>query len=239
MNVFEKIFDDILLEAHKSIWDITSKNWERGQQAEDYFKNVVQFNGYGWQLATQHEELRQHVDGHMFSTYTNKTYKIEVKTKKQQSCKPDNLLIEIRSRQPHFKGWIYGSSDYIAFMYELATQKYPYQKDIYILINTAKLKELTEKLTGVKWVVEQGVNKLIFDPKNLVVGNSCEGFAPKIYGQRPNDPYSLITRIPLNTVLGSMQKDKDYFVMKYVAAKEHRELKASNTDIEQYKMKLL
>lgn len=238
MNIFNTLYNQIITEAVQSRFDISGKDFTVGQDAEDYFLKLVKFNGYGWTPATSYQETKEHIDGKLYSPYSNKTYNVEVKSKKSgANCKND-ILIELRSRGEEYKGWIYGKAEYIAFLYENKKQVYPYKNDIFVFINRAKLQELTERLTGTKWVLED--NKLVFkyDSANLV-DDTCSAIAPKLYMRGINDPWSVITRIPLTKILGSLQKDKDYFVMKFVESKTAREVKAKDEDLQRYKFKSL
>lgn len=238
MNIFQTLYNQIITEAVQSRHDITGKDYAVGQQAEDYFFKLIRFNGYGWTPANSHQELKQHIDGKLYSPYTNKTYSVEVKSKKSGANCQNDILIELRSRGENLKGWLYGQADYIAFLYENNKQAYPYKSDIFIFLNRMKLQQLTEQLTNTEWLIED--NRLVFkyDSANLV-NDTCSAIAPKLYMRGVNDPWSVITRIPLNKILSSLQKDKDYHIMRFIESKVAREVKAKGEDLQQYKFKLL
>jgi hypothetical protein len=238
MNLFEDLYEQIVNEAYRSPFE-QQGNFQHGDEAEQYFAKVAHFNGYAFQVGSSDQDRKQHIDGTFFSPHTNKRYTVEIKAKKsaaEHGCGIDNFLIELRSRGGlDLPGWLYGRANFIAFMYEQKGNTYPYDPDIFILINRQKLQEVIEKETNTKWIIEpNGIRKFVFDEKNLV-NNTCAAMVPKLYHRAINDPSSIITRIPLQTLLGSLQKNTDYFILKFIEAKNIRELKSRQEDINKYK----
>ena len=242
MNLFEKIYQEVISEAfayaHQT--NIASK-LQKGQEAENYFKKVANFNGYNFQIASAHQETVDHIDGILSSPYTNKKYGVEIKSKKE-GCAANYFLVELRTKQNlESTGWVYRKADYIAYEYQNPSVIYPFHQNIFILINREKLKDITEKMTGAKWgISSEGKRTLIFD-KTKLVDNYCDAVAPYLYqANRPEDQISIITLLPVANTLGQLQKNKDFFVIKFIESKNIRELKEKGEpEFERYKMKLL
>jgi hypothetical protein len=239
MNIFETLYDQTVTEAHESQYDTTGVAFQKGNAAEEFFSKVAHFNGYAFQEGTSIQDRQHHIDGSLFSPFSNKKYDIEIKSQKAD-CGGQNLLIELRSRGGvTVPGWLYGRAHFIAFMYEYTSQPFPYHPNMFILINRPILQNITEKMTNTKWVVDaRGMKQFVFDEKQLV-HTTCDAVAPKLYHRTINDPSSVITRIPISTLLNQLQKDKDYFLLKFVESKNVRDLKSRQENLEIYKTKTL
>jgi len=130
--------------GYRNSYDYSGDNQISGEKAEDLFEKIAISKGLKIKKATFKQQL-SHID-FLITNKENKTYFMDVKARKKKSrtstsFSDDLVWIEFKNVQGH-DGWLYGSSNFIAFERE---------KD-FVIVPTKNLILICEKIVTSKIV---------------------------------------------------------------------------------------